>query len=123
MTSTGEDSEISHPESGMVTVELALGLGSLFLVLALILTAVGAGTSKAALCDQVRQEARAHSLGASVAEGTGSSISVTSEGPNFTVRGTKAVAELGGWSVGTLECTVSGTYESAVPWALLGGQP
>lgn len=107
----------------MVTVELALGLGSLFLVLALILTVVGAGTSKAALCDQVRQEARAHSLGASVAEGTGESMSVTSEGSSFTVRGTKAAAQLGGWSVGALECKVSGTYENAIPWALLGSQP
>ncbi len=105
----------------MVTVELALGLGSLFLVLALILAALGAGTAKAVLCDQVRQEARAHSIGTGSRRAGNASISIADSGENFTVHGSKPAVRIGGWSAGMVECTITGTREATIPWLVLGG--
>lgn len=120
MNSRQREVDLRDPESGMVTVELALGLGSLFLVLALVLTAVGAATSRAELCDRVRQGARAYSLGAPIAD---SHLSVREEGKSFTVFGSKPAVGLGGWSVGTIECQVSGTLENTIPWAQISDHP
>lgn len=122
-----EPEEVGWPqdcrEQGMVTVELALGLGALFTVLALVLAAVAGIGAKNALCDQVRQEARAYSVGGTSPNVEGVELTVSDSGTDFTVRGTRPAVEIAGWSAGTLECSINGTLEWAIPWASLAGEP
>ena len=106
----------------MVTVEMALGLGSLVLVLSLGLTALGVARDRAELCEQVRVHARAYSLGAESSgrpEGSGGASFRVEGFPTFTAVGTKPAVQVGGWSVGTLRCEVSGIREPLL-WQVPG---
>lgn len=107
----------------MVTIELALGLGALMVVLALGLTAIGAAQARSALCEQVRVEARSVSLGVAPSSNPqGAVIGVADHGEIFTVSGQRPALELGGWRVGTLRCELTGVREP-IPWMMLPGAP
>ena len=117
------DSARRPKESGMVTVETAIALSAVVLVMAALLLALVAGNAQGSLCDAVRAGARAQSLGTDAQQAVAAvtskpvDLSVVHNGKSFTVTGSRAGLELGGWSFGRLSCQVSGVTE--INWAAL----
>lgn len=112
---------MAHPgssdESGMVTVETALGLGSLMFVLAFALAAIGTAHSRGVLCEQVRVAARSVSMGAAAPAGFDvepleSGFTISTRGPAVTV---------GPWDAGSVSCSVTVPVDP-FPWIQLSAQ-
>ena len=107
-------------EEGMVTVEAALALTGVILVLVMVLAAIGSVRNQSVLCQAVREGARAEAMGesgelaAQVAFPSGASFQVAEKGMWVEVTGTAPALGLGGLSIGELEC--SATVLSEVNW-------
>lgn len=112
----------ASPDAGMVTVEFALGLLAVAVVIALALGVLAAGSTRAALCQAVREVAREASVGAqdpgdaaSRSFGSGAHVAVSREGRWIRVEGT---AQLGGpasWAGARATCSVTTLLEDPVP--------
>ncbi len=112
-----------EPDAGMVTVETALSMGSIMLVVLAILIAIAAGTTHATVCHGARVAARAHSLGedASSAAARVSTrpiqISVADASEWFTVRATRPSLRLGQWETLPISCEITARREPFIPWS------
>lgn len=113
----------SDSEEGMVTVENALGLGGVVLVVLALILAITAGQTHASMCHAAREGARAHSLGqdASAAANSvvGRQVQVAVSGAQgwFTTTATTPGLRLGGWSTMPISCEVRAFREPHSPWS------
>ena len=102
----------SGRESGMVTVETALSLGAIMMVVLAVLVAIAAGTTHATLCNAARAGARAYSLGqdasaaASLVSSRVGQVLVEDASGWFTVRVTGAAMQLGQWQTLPITCEI-----------------
>lgn len=114
------------PDAGMVTVELALGLLAVVVVLGLVLGVVAAGSARASLCQAVREAAREASVGGEdpgdvVARslgrgaGSGAAVSVSRQGRWVEVSGTAVVGGPAGWAGMQVTCEARTLVEGWVP--------
>jgi len=106
----------------MVTVELALGFVVVAVVLALVLGVVAAGSTRASLCQAVREAAREASVGgedpAGVAArsfGPGAQVVVSRQGRWVEVRGSAGLGGPSSWVGMTATCEVRTLVEAGVP--------
>ena len=106
----------------MVTVELAVGFLAVAVMLALLLSVVAAGATRASVCRAVRDGAREASVGASDARdaavrafGGPLDVAVARDGRWITVTGSAAVDGPAGWWGGTAHCWATTVLEQAVP--------
>ncbi len=110
-------------ESGMVTVETALSMGSIMLVVLAVLVAIAAGTTHATVCHSARVAARAYSLGQDAASAatqvSARSVSVAVDGSSglFTVRVTSPALRLGQWETLPITCQITAHREPFISWA------
>ncbi len=124
--SEGRDSVKS--ESGMVTVETAIGLGAVLFVFVALLLGIASVQKQSELCDLVRVGARAYSVGSDPTEALGGatnqhvSLEVVDEGSVFTAVGTTPGLKLGSWEVAILRCEISGIAESRWIGHLMGSR-
>lgn len=94
----------------MVTVEAAIALMGVIAVLAMCLAGIGTVRNQAALCQVVREAARAAAVAESVdsagmAGAPGSAqVTVLEVGKWVHARGVAPAVELGGLRLGTVEC-------------------
>ncbi len=98
----------------MVTVEHAVGFMALSFVLVLVLAALGATRAQADLCQNVRNAARAFSVGSHHLD---PSVEITgSAGANgvFSAVGTAPAVSVGSMSFGSLRCEVAGWREQTI---------
>ncbi|MSS83310.1 pilus assembly protein TadE [Actinomycetaceae bacterium WB03_NA08] len=97
-------------ESGMVTVELAMAMVGIVLVLGMVLCAVAAVRTQASLCQAAREGARSLSIGADAdaaarnAFGGDLSVFASKSEQWARVRVESAALELGGLHIGSLQC-------------------
>lgn len=112
-----EEAAPGDRESGMVTVETALSLGAIMLVVLAVMVAIAAGTAHAAVCHGARVAARAHSLGEDpVAAASGVSsrqiqVAVEETSGWFTIRATGAGIKLGQWQTLPISCEIRAQRE------------
>ncbi|MGO3795932.1 MAG: pilus assembly protein TadE [Pauljensenia sp.] len=106
----------------MVTVELALGFIVVAVVLALVLGVVAAGSTRASLCQAVREVAREASVGgedpagmAPRSFGPGARVAVSREGRWVEVVGHAELTGPGAWVGMTASCSVRTLVEGGVP--------
>lgn len=123
---SGERDNLTQGEEGMVTVETAIGLMSVVLVLIAVLVALSVGVTKGQVCQAAREATRAATLGSSSpALGGGShrplQVNVSESGHFVTAVVTAPAVVLGGWSVSAVSCTVSGVREPYLQWSGTGG--
>lgn len=114
----------SSPESGMVTVETAIGLGGLVVLVAALMLALSVAGTKGEVCQTAREAARSYSLGAA-AETSGSGVgsgrrptstSIASDGTWFTATSSTPAFQLGPWSAPPVSCSVTGVREPFSQW-------
>lgn len=103
-------------EQGMVTVETAIVLGAVIVVVIALILAVSVAGLKGEVCQVARDSARAHSLGskASTPPAFGRrpvGISVVGNDPGFTVTASSTPFTVGPWSAPPVSCQVSGIKE------------
>lgn len=109
-------------ESGMVTVETALSMGSIMLVVLAVLVAIAAGTTHATVCHSARVAARAYSLGqdaTSAATKVSSRpihVSVGGASAWFTVQATSPGLRLGQWETLPVSCQITAHREPFISW-------
>lgn len=106
----------------MVTVELALGFVVVALVLAMVLGVVAAGSTRASLCQAVREVAREASVGGGDAAGVaarsfgpGAQVEVSRQGRWVEVRGSAGLRGPAAWAGMTITCEVRTLVEAGVP--------
>ena len=113
----------------MVTVETAIALGAVVMVVLALLLALAVGSAKTQVCHAVGVGARAHSLGEDAAQAVSAAsngkveVSVLPQGDWFTVIGRTGAMHLGPWSVGQVGCEVKGIREPVWADILSGGAP
>lgn len=105
-------------ESGMVTVETAIGLGGVVSVVLALVLALSVGSTKAEVCQVAREVARAASLGETydASAGPGRSnvtVGVESSGDWLTARVSAPAFAVGGWRAPSLTCSAKTIRESA----------
>lgn len=107
---------VGSPEDGGVTVELALGMVSLMLILALILGAVSFVSAKAGACADAREALRLVVRGQDVPQ-LPSDVSVMRESGWVTVRAVRNVTASRFFSGQMPSCEISGLEEgNALSW-------
>lgn len=106
----------------MVTVEIALGVVSLLLLLALVLGVAHAVSVRSAMCQAVREAAREAAIGgqdpravASGSFGGDLDLIVTRDGRWVEVVGSAPAGGVGGWDGGITRCRVRTLLEQVVP--------
>lgn len=103
-----------------MTVEAALSLTGVILVLAMVLASIGSVRNQSVLCQAVREGARAVAMGESAelaaqnAFPGGASFQAVERGIWVEVTGTTSALALGGLNIGELTC--SATVLSEVNW-------
>jgi len=110
-----------HSEDGMVTVEHALSLFAVMIVVAFVLGVVSIAHTRIELCSAVRQGAHEAAIGGqdpalSVSQAYGRPVTVTTNksGRWMTVTGHASVAAPAGWVGATASCTIT-TISELVP--------
>ena len=109
-------------DAGMVTVELALGFLAVAVVIALALGVISVGSTRASLCQAVREVAREASVGAQDPAaaamrsfGGGAQVSLSREGRWVHVEGRAQVRGVLSWSGAQATCSVTTLLEDPVP--------
>ncbi|MDC4232354.1 pilus assembly protein [Actinomyces sp. B33] len=110
-------------QDGSTTVELAIGFFAVMVVISLIVAVSAVGLTRSALCQSVREGARAASIGQESAQeaaaraysrgGPAPAISVARSDRWITVTGTVPVAGIPG--LPPARCEVTTTLEQAIP--------
>ncbi len=103
----------------MVTVETAISLVAVMLILITVVGALGAVRAQTILCQGAREAARAHSVGEDAAATAtrvvpGSAVAVSVESENVTATVRRTITHVGSWSW-NLECAATTRLESARP--------
>lgn len=102
-------------EQGMVTVELAVGLAVVVFVLGAVTEAAGAATTHTRLCSQVRDAARAASIGQTIPSGGTGELSVHRAGRWVVVSGRAVTGGPSGMFGIRVGCELSMLVEQSVP--------
>lgn len=118
--------EVRNGEEGMVTVEAAIGLMSVVIVLIAVLVALSAGIAKGQACQAAREAARAASLGSVAAPTVGvgqraPQVNVSGAGDFVTAVASLPAATVGQWRLPAISCTVTGVKEPYLMWGQGGG--
>ncbi len=110
------------PESGMVTVELALGFGAVAIVVLALMLALVAGSTHAHACHAARTAARAHCLGEDSAGAAAQvsprpvSVSISGSSGWFSATATSPALSFGGWNTLPIRCEVTAYREPHLAW-------
>ncbi len=106
----------------MVTVEIALGVVAVMVVIGFVLAVIGAGQTRASLCQAVREGAREASIGqgdpvavATRSFGHSLDVSVNRSDRWVDVSATAPLSSMLGWSGGQASCSAGTLIEQAVP--------
>lgn len=106
----------------MVTVEIALGMVSVVLLLALVLGVGQAVSLRSSVCQAVREAAREAAIGGEDPEAVASGsfgrhldVDVTRNGRWVEVTGGAQGGNIGGWIGGSAQCQVRTLLEQVVP--------
>lgn len=125
MSQPGMGEEGYSPESGMVTVETAIGLGGVVVVAAALVLAISVGGARAEVCQAAREAARAVSLGSTPSTSAPSRrpLVVTTSGDDAWVTGAASMPAfvLGPWSAPSISCEVAAVREPYLQWSGSGG--
>lgn len=120
-----EEEKGKEGEEGMVTVETAIGLMSVVMVLLAVLVALATGVAKGQACQVAREAARAASLGSISAPlgggGRTPQVSVSESGNLVTAVASSPAAVLGQWRAPSVTCRVTGVREPYLQWSGRGG--
>lgn len=116
-----QEGRVAHPDAGVVTIEIAIGLSSILFVLALAMAVLGIGIAKAESCRYARDGAREAAIGADATgavernSGGKASITVTNDGPWVRVSVTIPTPLDGLIGGNAVTCEVSARKEEALP--------